>query len=303
MSADGLRGRSTAHGPSLDRHPLLADDTISATELRRMTDADWARVMAGDAATIARHVRSAAEHGFKTAQVTWGQMLLDGRGVVRDPVAAHRWFLRAAGLGSPDGVNMVGRCHELGWGVPVNHAEAAVWYRRAAAKGSAWGAYNLGCMLLYGDGERDRAAALGWFRRSAEGGNAKAMGMVARCLDEGWGTGIDPQAAARWYLRAAEQGDCWARYNLAMLNIEAGDMTGAARWLRRSLEVGSPNFLRAVAEELSRHEDPDLRAIGRDALDRSGEAWPDGTKTAPAPGVWSGMKRLAHRLSPNRTPG
>lgn len=262
-----LQGRNSE---SLMSASLFSDETVSAFELRRMGAADWSRVLRSDVREVARYVRSAAEHGFKAAQITWGQMLLDGRGVAPDPAAAYRWFSRAAFLGSPDGLNMVGRCHELGWGVPVDHAEAAEWFRRAADKGCDWGAYNLGCMLLYGDvPDRDAVAALGWFRASAEGGNAKAAGLVARCLEEGWGTGADPAEAAGWYRRAAEAGDCWAQYNLAAGLVEEGRTDEAAGWLRRSFETGTPNYLREAGRALTALDDAALAELGHAALARA----------------------------------
>jgi TPR repeat protein len=253
---------------------LTSDDIISAFELRRMGAAEWAQVMRSAPRERARYVRSAAEHGFKAAQIVWGQMLLDGCGVPRDRAAAYRWFCRAAAIGSPDGINMVGRCHELGWGVPVDHREALGWYRRAAENGSDWGAYNLGCMLLYGDGvPHDPAGALAAFLVSAGRGNAKAMGFVARCHEEGWGTPRDGDAALSWYERAAEGGDCWAQFNLARHLVEAGRIEDGAAWLKRSLESGTPNYLREAGAALVGSDVPLLGELGRMALSRA--AWDD----------------------------
>ncbi|NNM74365.1 tetratricopeptide repeat protein [Enterovirga aerilata] len=274
---------------------LTSDDIVSAFELRRMSAADWAAVMRSEPRDVARYIRSAAEHGFKAAQVVWAQMLLDGRGVAQDRAAAYRWFHRAAELGSVDGINMVGRCHELGWGVPVDHAEAARWFRRAAEKGSDWGAYNLACMLLYGDGvPHDPAAALAWFLTSAERGNAKAMGFVGRCHEEGWGTKPDPDAALDWYRRAAEAGDCWAQYNLATHAIETGRVGEALAWLRRSLETGTPNFLQEAGRALSGLDDPDLAEIGRAALARAAVA---GAPGQPGQDAARGPRRFLRRLT------
>ena len=266
---------------------LTSDETIPAIQLRRMSDADWASVLRSEPREVARYIRSAAEHGFKAAQIVWGQMLLDGRGVRPDRAAAYRWFSRAASIGSPDGLNMVGRCHELGWGVPVDHVEAARWFRRAAEKGSDWGAYNLGCMLLYGDNvPHEPDQALGWFLASAARGNAKAMGLVARCHEEGWGTQADRTAALSWYERAAESGDCWAQFNLATHLIEAGRLDGAVAWLRRSLETGTPNYLDEAGRELIESGTPALVEIGRAALSRaaaSSPAEPDDGRRPPGP--------------------
>ena len=94
--------------------PGPCSDDISAVRLRLLTAEEWNRILSGDPGEAARWVHAAAHHGFRAAQVTWGQMLLDGRGTARDPAAALRWFRRAAETGSIDGINMVGRCHELG---------------------------------------------------------------------------------------------------------------------------------------------------------------------------------------------
>jgi TPR repeat protein len=38
----------------------------------------------------------------------------------------------------------------MGWGVPQDYAQAAIWYRKAAEQGSAEAQFNLG--LLYDNG-------------------------------------------------------------------------------------------------------------------------------------------------------
>jgi TPR repeat protein len=273
--------------------------TISAVQLRQMSEAEWSAVLAADARAAARYVRSAAERGFKAAQVIWGQMLLDGRGVSRDPDEAFRWFARAASIGSVEGVNMVGRCHELGWGVRSDHREAVVWYRKAAERGSPWGAYNLGCMLLYGDGvPHDPAGALAAFRLSAERGNVKAMGFVARCHDEGWGTARDGEAALSWYERAARGGDCWAQFNLATHLVASGRIEDAAAWLRQSLDSGTPNYLQAAGAALIGSDMPALAEIGRRALARAAqEGAPSADEADRSPGMLQALRKLVRPRS------
>jgi uncharacterized protein len=248
--------------------PGPRSDDISAVRLRLLTAEEWNRILSGDPGEAARWVHAAAHHGFRAAQVTWGQMLLDGRGTARDPAAALRWFRRAAETGSIDGINMVGRCHELGWGVEPDHGEAMRWYGKAAAKASDWGQYNLASMFLYGEGiERDRARALHWYGLAAGQGHAKAMGMLGRFHEEGWEVPADPAQAMRWYRRAAEGGDAWGQYHLARLL--AGDRPDEARaWLGRAVEGGTPNILRAIAPTLLDHPDPPFREMGLRALER-----------------------------------
>jgi TPR repeat protein len=248
---------------------MVLSGDISAVRLRLLTPGEWTAILSGDPREAARWVRAAAEHGFKAAQVIWGQMLLDGRGVPQDPAAAFHWFRRAADLGSVDGINMVGRCHELGWGVAADHGEAIRWYRKASAKSSAWGQYNLASMLLYGEGiERNRAQALQFYRQAAEQGHAKAAGMVGRFHEEGWEVPVNPALALQWYRRAAEAGDFWGQYHLARL-IAGSHPDEALALLAQSIEGGTLNFLRTVGPALLDHAQAAFRMAGLRALERS----------------------------------
>jgi TPR repeat protein len=199
-------------------------------------------------------------------------MLLDGRGVARDPAAAFHWFRRAAEIGSIDGINMVGRCYELGWGVAVDHAEAVRWYRKAAAKSSDWGLYNLASMFLYGEGiQRDRVQALELYVKAASLGHAKAMGMVGRFHEEGWEVLANPAKALTWYGQAAKAGDFWGQYHLARL-IADSHPDEALTWLARAVEGGTLNFLRSVGPTLLNHVQASFREAGLRALERCCES-------------------------------
>jgi TPR repeat protein len=252
--------------------PQNSSGDISAVRLRLLTPDEWARILAADSDEAARWVGAAAQHGFRAAQVTWGQMLLDGRGVARNPAAAFHWFRRAADAGSIDGINMVGRCYELGWGVASDHGEAIRWYRRAAARSSPWGQYNLASMLLYGEGvEHDRARALHHYHVAARQGHAKAMGMVGRFHEEGWTVPADAAQALHWYRQAAEGGDFWGLYHLARMTADTHPGE-ALVWLAQAIEGGTPNFLRSVGPTLLDHAHAGFRQVGLRALERCCES-------------------------------
>lgn len=238
---------------------------LNLWDLHHHSVADWQRILAGHPGLAARWLRFAAERGFRSAQLVLGQMLLEGRGVARDPAAAHGWFARAAAIGSLDARNMVGRCHEYGWGVPVDHAAALAQYRRAAAEGHAWARYNVGCLLLYGDVPRDHAEAFRCFAAAAqapdEAAAGKALGMLGRCHEEGWGTPPDHAAALRCYREAAAAGDGWGALNLGLLALEAGDVSGAASAIERAAALAAPNGLAAIVRALAARDEPALAAL------------------------------------------
>lgn len=246
--------------------PDSAAPTLAA--LHRHSEADWRRIFATQPDRAVAWIGLAARSGFKAAQLVLGQMHLDGQGVARDPAAAYAWFVKAAAIGSLEARNMVGRCHELGWGVPVDEAEALRQYRKAAAAGLAWGRYNTGCLLLYGTGvRRDHRGAVLQFQAAASQGHAKAMGLLGRCHEEGWGAPVDRGLASAWYARGAEGGDCWSALNLGLMCAEDGAPRDAAAWLERAVATATPNCLAAISKTLTMHSDPTLRQIGLRASD------------------------------------
>lgn len=234
-------------------------------DLHHHTEADWRRILGGDPEQAASWIRFAAERGFRAAQLVLGQMYLDGHGVPRDSVAAYSWFERAAAIGSLDARNMLGRCHELGWGVPANHVEALGHYRRVAAAGHTWGLYNLGCLLLYGNVRRNHEEAFRCFSAASEhaSGEAsnKALGMLARCHDEGWGTPINRAAALRCYQAASASGDCWAALNLGLIYLETDRVGEAHAAFEVALASATLYCLPSIAGAIVKLTDPGLTEL------------------------------------------
>jgi hypothetical protein len=159
--------------------------TYSAAEVAATTPEELARLREqGPVEDYAAWMRAAAELGLIEAQTIYGQMLLDGAGVERDQEQGLAWFKRAAHADHPMAINMVGRCYENGWGVPRDDTVAAYWFRLAADRGLDWGMYNYAHMLRSGRGgvAQDSAAALALYRKAAEAGHVKSIGVVGALL-------------------------------------------------------------------------------------------------------------------------
>jgi len=135
--------------------------------------------------------------------------------------------------------------------------EAAALLRAGAEAGLPEAQAAYGQALLDGRGvSADTAAALGWFRKAAAGGNAMGMNMVGRCLEKGWGTVEDRVEATRWYAHAAQAGLDWGMYNYgSALALGAGiaqDEAAALGWFQRAGALGhakSVNFVGGFHEE------------------------------------------------------
>ncbi|MEI9900918.1 MAG: tetratricopeptide repeat protein [Hyphomicrobium sp.] len=140
----------------------------------------------------------------------------------------------------------------------------------AADKQHAWGLFNLGSLMLAGDGvERNGRGALALFVRAARLGNAKAMTMIGQHREEGSGTPKDLAAALRWYRRAAERGCFRGQYNLARFLARAGDFESAAHWVRACCATAPAAFCRDVGLSLIAHQEPCLQSAGREVLARA----------------------------------
>ena len=230
--------------------------------------------LSGSPETRAALIRDGAEAGIAEAQAVYGQILLDGAGVMRDPREGLRWFLLAAGQNHLMALNMVGRCYDLGWGIAIDKERAADCYRVAAERGLDWAMYNLATLLTLGEGvAEDKPAAFAWFEKAAALGNAKAVNFLGSFHEDGWVVAKDMAKAAACYRSAAEGGDFRGRFNHARMLIAAGEIEKALLWLRRSAKDATERFAAQAADWLERQPERRLReaaAFFSASLSRSG---------------------------------
>lgn len=179
-----------------------------------------------------------------------------------DSVNAVASFRRAAEGGDPDGHDMLGRCHENGWGTAKDYVKAVHHYRIAAEAGLDWALYNLGHMLLNGSGvTREPAAAFACYAKAAAKGHVRAMNLLGRCHEEGWGIAPDRARARAWYRRSAFGGYFRGAYNYADMIAAEGGIHSAACWFRCAL-AGAPQATREVMlRALSMRPEPPLRNL------------------------------------------
>lgn len=240
---------------------------LTAEQLAALSAAEIAEHLAGPAEARAAFVRAAADAGVADAQAIYGQMLLDGVGVAADPPAALRWFVRAAAQHHVMGINMVGRCYDLGWGTAPDKARAAECYRIAAERGLDWGMYNYATLLALGHGvAEDKAAALALLRTAARMGNAKAINFVGSFHEDGWVVPRDIPAAARYYARAAHGGDFRGAFNHARMLGAAGQIEEAIGWLKRAAASATPAFVEKAAAWLAASDVAAFRQRGVQAM-------------------------------------
>jgi TPR repeat protein len=119
----------------------------------------------------------------------------------------ERLLLRAGRLGSVDAQRELGVMYATGeWSGPKDLAEAARWYRLAAEKGHAESQYDLGFMLLLGEGEpKNTEEGLMWLHRAGEQGEPGAFRLLADCYEKGYyDVPVNADQAALWRARLEE---------------------------------------------------------------------------------------------------
>lgn len=191
-----------------------------------------------------------------------GQLCLD-RG---EPAQARQWFHNAARGGDARALNMLGRCHELGWGGDPAPETAAAYYRKAADLGDAWAMFNLADLYFRGHGvPRNDEASYQLYAAAARKGHVKALNMLGRLHESGRGIPRNDAYARAYFQAAAEGGDCWGQFNHARMLLLAGALDQALVWLDRALNTGFPDFYRAMDEALHGHPDSQVQAMARRA--------------------------------------
>lgn len=147
-------------------------------------------------------IRKSAEAGVPASKLNLGIMTLKGQGTRMDQTAGLKLMTEAATLGNVDAqVRLAETYHFGGNGVAPSPDQAAVWALKAAEANNAWAQNLVGTMKEHAMGmPLDLKAAAGFYRRSAEQGEAKAQSNLGRLLSNGR-AGVTDKVAAWYWLR------------------------------------------------------------------------------------------------------
>ena len=124
----------------------------------------------------------------------------------QDYTKAMRLLEPLADAGDPVAQYYVAHMYEKGDGVAKDTAKTLGWYRRSAEQGYARAQYKLA--IGYARGwpglEKDEAEARRWLLKAANGGSSSAQRVLAKAYEQG-GLGFerDPEQARYWLERAS----------------------------------------------------------------------------------------------------
>ena len=147
------------------------------------------------------------------------------------------------------------RCH-LGYmylngkeGVATDKAKAAQWFGKAAEQGNPYAQYELGSLYLIGVGvPKDLDKAIELSEKAVQGGEQKAVEFLAKAKaeKEKEERARKEKEALEKLIKAAEQGDANAQYELGNLCLVGGDFVSkdvkkASEWFGKAAEQGNPD--------------------------------------------------------------
>lgn len=192
---------------------------------------------------------AAAERGKAEAQFQAARACLRGEGVPKDVHKAFALMKAAADLGHADAIGGLGYFYSAGIAVAKDESQAAEWFRKGAAMGSAKAQLNLGEYLIDGkrgngrDAKELREEGLQWIRKAADQGlpeAALAYGSILYFGDHE--VAQDYGKAPAYFKRAAGQGSRDAQNFLGVMNKFGLGMTvdtaAAERWFRKAALQG-----------------------------------------------------------------
>ncbi|WP_044173644.1 serine/threonine-protein kinase [Flectobacillus major] len=141
------------------------------------------------------YTNKAIKKGFKMAYWRIANAYQTGKGVLKDPEKADRYYLEAieamkklAESGDPEALGNLGAMYSSGDGVSKNNKIAFEYYLKSANKEYAFIQSNLAQMYFYGNGtDINFEEAAKWYKKSAEKGHPTAQLALGNMYLEGIG--------------------------------------------------------------------------------------------------------------------
>lgn len=157
-------------------------------------------------------LEQAAASGYAPAQTELGRRYLRGLDVPADVSRGQRLLEAAAEAGDAGAMFHLARAYLNGHGIARNMPDGVDWLRRAADAGSDGAKLELGRRYLRGlDVPVDVDRGRGMLETLATAGHAGAMLQLGTAYANGYGVTLNPARARDWLSRAAQSGNVEAR--------------------------------------------------------------------------------------------
>lgn len=205
------------------------------------TDCFESKIEAGNEEAAAVDCQSAAEQGDPEAMFTLGVCYANGVGVKKSAKNAALWWRKAAAKGHTEAQVQLGiRAANDG-----EHVVAVKWFRKASEAGHALALYNMGVLWELGRGTPGGAnaeQAFALYEKAAKAKHPAAMFRLGLCAASGVGCVKDPKLAADWFRRAALLGHADAMFNCGVCAVNGLGVSRSAEdamaWYAAAAEQG-----------------------------------------------------------------
>ena len=164
---------------------------------------------------------TSALQGYAPAQIKLGNYYQYGYGLKQDNKKALIWYFKAALQEYSRGQYYLGYCLYNGIGVQQNPEEAAKWLYSAAIQDDINAQLDLGNYYLNDADKKDKktnlAEAAKWYLKAAEQGNADALYQLIKLSEQNSEIYNNLIDAIPSFRKAAEQGNADAQYQLGLI--------------------------------------------------------------------------------------
>ncbi|HVY90562.1 MAG TPA: protein kinase [Hyphomonadaceae bacterium] len=173
-----------------------------------------------------------------------------GKGTAAEIAEAVKLYVEAGEAGDIDAMNALGRMARWGEGVQRNSDSAKVWFRKAAELGDPYAMYMLGWMLKNGESndgwKYDTEGAVRWLTKASDAGEVRATTMLGDML-----TG---ERQFKLYHKAAEGGWVGAMIKLGKLLLTGAagvpaDKNAARAWIAKAAATGDSEAVKLLKEK------------------------------------------------------
>jgi TPR repeat protein len=211
-----------------------------------------------------------AEKGNAVAQCSLGRCYASGKGVIKDQIEAVKWYYRSAYLGNISAQIALGLCYQEGEGVDANLVEAYAFYNLAGVthptarqlrdelekkltgselRNGQKRSKELKAVIIMENPRRSKFAEFNALKIKAEQGNVEAQLIMGNLYLKGEDVLKDHEEAFKWYLKAAEQGNAIAQFNIGFYYYKSDlvdntevflrNRVEAVKWFRKAAEQGN----------------------------------------------------------------
>jgi TPR repeat protein len=198
--------------------------------------------MPPDKAQAVSWYTKAAQHGSKAAATNLALMYSSGDGIQKDPAKAATWFRSAAEAGDATAQMDLAALYRRGEGVPQDDTQSIVWLTKAADQRFVPAMLELASWNLQPEHGASIDAAIGWYKKAADQGDASAQVALGDIFTEKRFGHVDYPQAIDWYTKAADQGQSGGEFGLGALYLLGEgvpqNLEEARRWLTPAANQG-----------------------------------------------------------------